>query len=414
MNKNLKKTIAITLIVSAFSVIAPAKSVNLLVTKAYAAASNDRKYLDSLALLTSSGSNIKLYESKDYKTNERVASEDVEAGETYYAETSSGTISIEIDGPSSKYVRVFKGTSDSSKGKKVSDDISLTRDSSTTIVVKVYGEGTNDKIRYEDDNDYNLLSTYKIKVECTGSDEDTHTEDSNDYDNIYLEKLSVDGQNISLSRQKIKYTYEVPIDTNEVTIKATPKDDDYSVTIDDDYVDIDDKYKKTVDLHKGENEFEIEVQDKDDSVRVYTLVINRGTTSTSTGTIETSDNTDASKIKTNQWVQIDGKWQYNDATGKTVKNSWIQNYFLQADGNMAVGWTSINGSWYYFGTDGAKKTGWQSVGESWYYLDSQGAMQTGWIKDLNGKYYYLNSNGSMAYNTKISGYKLAENGAWVK
>lgn len=35
-------------------------------------------------------------------------------------------------------------------------------------------------------------------------------------------------------------------------------------------------------------------------------------------------------------------------------------------------------------------------------------------KDRNGKYYYLNSDGSMAYNTKIGVYRLGADGAWIK
>jgi glucan-binding YG repeat protein len=104
---------------------------------------------------------------------------------------------------------------------------------------------------------------------------------------------------------------------------------------------------------------------------------------------------------------------YKDSTGNSVKNTWVQNYFVQADGNMATGWLNNNGKWYYLGDDGARKTGWQLVNGNWYYLDSQGTMQVGWIKDIsNGKYYYLNNDGSMAYNTTIGEYKLGSDGAW--
>lgn len=113
-------------------------------------------------------------------------------------------------------------------------------------------------------------------------------------------------------------------------------------------------------------------------------------------------------------VQVGGNWQYKDATGNTVKNTWVQNYFVQADGNMATGWLNYSGKWYYLGSDGARKTGWQQAGGKWYYLDSEGAMQTGWVRDLgSGKYYYLNSDGSMAYNTMIGKYKLGSDGAWI-
>ena len=40
-------------------------------------------------------------------------------------------------------------------------------------------------------------------------------------------------------------------------------------------------------------------------------------------------------------------------------------------------------------------------------------MKTGWV-EVSGKWYYLNSDGSMAANTTISGYKLGLDGAWIK
>jgi len=418
MNKNLKKVISLALAVSAFSAIAPATDINLLTTKVYAA--NTEKYLDSLTLSTSDGDNIKLYGSNEYKNNDRVLSEDVEADEIYYAKTSSGTVNVDIDGPSTRYVRVFKGTSDSASGKKVGADMKIEKNllTKTIIVVKVYGDDPGDNVEYGDDSTYNLLSTYKIKVEYAGSEENTK-DDPASYDPIYLEKLSVNGQNIVIGKSTTEYTYDVSSDVDEAVIRATPENDDYSVMIDDNYVDLDDKYKQTVDLDNGKNKFEIEIQDKDKEDRIYTLVINRGTVSSSsnnTGTSVTPNTTtDATKTKLNQWVQANGKWQYNDGTGNAVKNTWVQNYYLDADGNMATGWLSYGGYWYYLGVDGTIKTGWQSINGSWYYLNiSEGKMQTGWIKDVNGKYYYLNGNGSMAYNTTIGGYKLGPSGAWQK
>lgn len=172
-------------------------------------------------------------------------------------------------------------------------------------------------------------------------------------------------------------------------------------------------------MKKGENKIKIELEDGDDE-RVYTLIINRGGTSSTTGSTTNtasgspSGATDVSATVKNKWVQVGGNWQYKDAAGNTVKNTWVQNYFVQADGNMATGWLNYSGKWYYLGSDGARKTGWQQAGGKWYYLDSEGAMQTGWVRDLgSGKYYYLNSDGSMAYNTMIGKYKLGSDGAWI-
>ena len=423
MNKNVKRIVAMALAIGTVSAVAPATNFNLLSTKAYASENEDGD-LESLELSDDDGDTIKLYEDSDY--DDRIDEDEVEDGETYYAKTSSDTISVDIDGPSDKYVKIFKGTSSSTKGKDVGDDISLSDDSTTTIVIKVYGEDVEDEtVRNDDDDDdeYDLQSTYKVKVKYTGDDEDSEDsedsddEDSDDYDDIYLEKLSVDGKTISLSDSKVNYSYDVASDVDEVTIKATPEDDDYDVSIDGEDVDDDDNYKTTVDLDKGANKFEIEIEDDDDNERVYTVTINRGTTS-STGTSATttpSTATDITTAKPNQWIQTNGIWRYNDAAGNTVKNSWVQgNYYVQADGNMVTGWLSNAGSWYYLGTNGAKQIGWQSVGGTWYYLDSQGKMQTGWMRDMDGKYYYLNSNGSMAYNTTIGGYKLGVTGAWIK
>lgn len=403
MNKNVKRIVAMALVLGTVSAVAPVTNVNFLTTKAYAAdEENDDETLDSLELKTSSDSIIKLYDDDDYE--EKVDEDDVEDDGTYYAKTSSKTINIDIEGPSSKYVKVFKGTSDSTKGKSISDDISLSS-GTNTLVVRVYKSKPDSDVKYEEDDD--VASEYKIKVKYTGSDDSSSTND--EYDEIYLERLSVEGESISLSKTKTIYTYNVASDVDEVTIKAVPDSDDYTVTIDGNEVnEDDDDYKDDVSLNKGENEIKIKIEDEDNNdERVYTLKITRGTTtSTNTNTTQTntttttpSTATNVSTVKVNQWVLVNGIWMYNDSTGNPIKNSWFadrnygKTYYLQADGSMATGWLNNNGKWYYLGTDGA--------------------MRTGWILD-GGKYYYLYADGIMAYNTTINGYKLGSSGAWGK
>ena len=419
MGKNIKKIVAMALVLGTVSAVAPATSANILTTKAYAA-TNTEDELESLELETSSGSSIQLYSDDDYKSGNKVDDDEVDEGDEYYARTSSSTVKIDTDGPDDDYIKVFKGTSDSTKGKDVGKSISLS-EGKNTITVKIYDEEPDDNVRYDnDDEDANVIGEYTIKVKYTGSDSDEEDDDAEDYDDIYLEKLTIAGENISLSDSKVTYTYNVASDVKEVTIKAEPDYDDYTVRIDGTEVDDDEKYKKTVSLATGENKIEVKVEDEDeDEERVYTLKITRASTSTTADTTTGTSTTTAANAKTNKWVQVNGAWQYNDTTGIPIKNSWFtdrtlgKEYYLQFNGNMATGWLSNNGVWYYLGTDGAKKTGWQSVGGAWYYLDSQGIMQTGWMKDINGKYYYLNSNGSMASNTTIAGYKLGSDGAWI-
>jgi hypothetical protein len=406
------------LVIGTVSSISPVTTLNVLTTKAYAS-TNDESTLDSLELYDHNGNIIRLYEDNDYKDS--VDDDEVEEDETYYAKTSSKIVNIDISGPSDKYVKVFNGTSDSKKGKDVDRDITLSDDSSTnTIVIKIYGEDTDDDtVRNNDDDDdeFDLLNTYKIKIKHVDGEDTEDTEDTGDvdYDAIYLDRLSVSGYMINLSDSKLKYIYNVDSDVEDVIVRATPEDDDYDVTIDGKDADDDDKFKATVSLDKGENDIKIEIQDNNKE-RVYTLVINRGAVSTTSSTSTATDTdtiiTDNTTAKS-QWVKTNGVWQYNDETGTPARNIWVQNYYLQDNGDMATGWLGYNGDWYYLGTDGAAKTGWQSIDGNWYYLDSQGQIQIGWFKDLNGKWYYLNSYGAMAYNTTIDGYKLGTNGAWT-
>ncbi|MGG2063296.1 hypothetical protein [Bacillus sp. S14(2024)] len=52
-------------------------------------------------------------------------------------------------------------------------------------------------------------------------------------------------------------------------------------------------------------------------------------------------------------------------------------------------------------------------GNTWYYLNESGAMVTGWLS-LDNTWYYFYGSGEMAYNTRIDGYKLGSNGAWIR
>lgn len=397
MNRNIKKIIAVALTVSAFSVIVPATNLNLITTKVYAATGD----LTSIKVKTSSGSTIKTYSDNNYKSKNEVDDDEMDDDGIYYAKTTSDKIKISTSGVSSSYVRIFKGKSSSTKGVKTSSTIDLSSASTTTLVIRTYAKDPG-TVKYSDDS---FVSEYTIKVKYTGSSSDSEEENGD----VYLKTLTLSDGSLSFSKNTSNYNVNVPESASEVKITAKPDCDsdeyeNYEVTIDGKTVDQDDKFKKTVSLKKGINEIKVTVEDDDDEIRTYTLNITRGETTTT--------------VKANQWIQVNGLWQYNDSSGNPVKNNWFidrnygKEYYLQSNGYMATSWLNYSGSWYYLGTDGAKKTGWQSVGGTWYYLDLQGKMQTGWIKD-NGKYYYLNNNGSMAYNTTISGYKLGANGAWI-
>ncbi|WP_315072910.1 cadherin-like beta sandwich domain-containing protein [uncultured Clostridium sp.] len=345
MSKNLKRIIAMAMVIGTISVAAPAISnANFLTTKAYASSdTNDTDKFDSLKLETSDGSSIRLYDDDSYDSDNKVDNDDVDPGD-YYAKTSSNKIHIDTNGVSSKYVRVFKrdgddDISDSTKGKKVSSDVSLSS-GKNTIVVRIYDEEPDDSPRYDDDDD--KANDYTIHVKCTGSD--SSDDDSDNNDDIYLKSLSINGDSVSLSDSQTTYTYNVASNVDSVPIKAKPDDSDYTVEIDGDEVDDGDNYKRDVDLNKGENDIKVKLTDSDDNERDYTLKITRAdnnTAAASTGTSTAASQTSTATVVTTGkvgWVQVNGGWQYNDSTGAPLKSQWLfdRNY----------------GKWYYLGTDG--------------------------------------------------------------
>ncbi|CAH2717288.1 hypothetical protein BACCIP111895_04479 [Neobacillus rhizosphaerae] len=116
------------------------------------------------------------------------------------------------------------------------------------------------------------------------------------------------------------------------------------------------------------------------------------------------------------WVKDQGKWYFMAGNG-IMQTGWVKDqgkwYFLAADGAMKTGWISSQNKWYFLDSTGAMKTGWAKVNGQWYYMNASGAMKTGWLY-VGGKWYYLYANGKMAASTKIQGYKLGADGAWIR
>ena len=127
---------------------------------------------------------------------------------------------------------------------------------------------------------------------------------------------------------------------------------------------------------------------------------------------------DAKKPETKKqgWKQEGTIWYYLDEKGTPVKNKWIGNYWLGADGKMAIN-TWVDNGRYYVGSNGAwvkdaKKSGWKQGGASWYYLDEKGVpVKNKWIGN-----YWLGADGKMATNAWVDNdrYYVDGSGAWVK
>jgi hypothetical protein len=111
---------------------------------------------------------------------------------------------------------------------------------------------------------------------------------------------------------------------------------------------------------------------------------------------------------TTGWAQSNGKWYYYNSNGKMVTNTWAKDssgrwFYLDCDGKMLTnGWAQDSSKrWFYLGSDGAMATNsWaKDASKNWFYLGSDGAMVTSSWVEYNGKSYYLNSGGDMAYST---------------
>lgn len=379
MNKKIKLAIAGVISIGTLSSFLPGEF-SLFTEKAYAEASTyslaDEGELKSLEIKSSADIPIELCD--DYDGYKR----DLTDNKTYYitldAKSNGLKVFAQVEGEGD-IAKVFETNINTATPHDIGEEIPISEGLST-IYIRTYAnqEALDRAVKNKDVT--HCTKEYKININKLKND------GSN---NIYLDDLSIELGKIPISFNKDVISYDVSVNPNltEAAIRAVPENEKYTVKIDKFKVSAEENYLKIIPLNKGKNEIKVNITDNDVKVRTYTLNITRGeassTSSANTGTAQT--------IKANQWVQVNGKWQYNDAAGNPVKNTWLGNYYLQTDGNMATGWLSYNNKWYYLGNDGAYKTG--------------------WIYD-GSKYYYLYSDGSMASNTMIDGYNLDSSGAW--
>ena len=124
------------------------------------------------------------------------------------------------------------------------------------------------------------------------------------------------------------------------------------------------------------------------------------------------------------WVQSGGAW-YFYYQGNVVRNTWVGNYWLGADGKMATSSWVDNGR-YYVGTNGAwvkdakkpeapkpveKKQGWVKEGNTWYFYHQGQITKNAWVGS-----YWLGADGKMATSSWVDNgrYYVGANGIWDK
>ena len=131
-----------------------------------------------------------------------------------------------------------------------------------------------------------------------------------------------------------------------------------------------------------------------------------------------------------KWVtDSNGKWyQYSDGTYEKsgFKEMSGKTYYFQSNGYVKTGWLLLNNSWYMFNADGSMITGWHGD----YYFDENGKMKANtfvegyylgadgkyvknqWIKD-GGKDYFMDANGKAKKNAWQGVYYLGKDGAML-
>ena len=116
------------------------------------------------------------------------------------------------------------------------------------------------------------------------------------------------------------------------------------------------------------------------------------------------------KLLQSGWFTENKKTYYRKSNGQLAKG-WTKidgktYYFGKSKGQLYTGWATIGGNKYYLGTDGAIRTGWQTIGENKYYFNSKGVMTKGWATINGNKYYFGKISGKLATGwTTISGKK---------
>ena len=77
-------------------------------------------------------------------------------------------------------------------------------------------------------------------------------------------------------------------------------------------------------------------------------------------------------------------------------------------------WIQDEVGWWYNHADGSyTKCDWEHIDGKWYYFNYKGYMCTGWIQ-VKGKDYLLYSDGSMAHDCELYGYRFDSNGVATK
>ena len=102
----------------------------------------------------------------------------------------------------------------------------------------------------------------------------------------------------------------------------------------------------------------------------------------------------------------------NQRTLEYEKDGWIKiksgSYYVDSNGYALVGTQILEDKTYHFDENGKLITGWYKENEHYYWLDSNGQKTSGW-KLINGIWYYLDSN---TFEMACSGWQQVGSGMY--
>ncbi|MDR3593453.1 cadherin-like beta sandwich domain-containing protein [Clostridium sp.] len=451
MNKNIKRIIALTLMINAFSTISAITlntSFGIIDKPVYAASySPSSDELKTLNIKSTNGDDLDLRDG--YNGSTVKLSDDKE----YYAKLTDDSDGITIDADAQgedEVVRIFTSDKDDATEYKPGDTILLGK-GDTTIYVRTYASLADyRKAKNQENNVTDCEEEYTINVRKTqASDNEDNTQDP-----IYLDSIDLSKGDISFLKQTTSYDINVDSSVSEIKITAKPEDESDRVRINGDVVYSSDNYKKTVSLDEGANQIKIKVTDDKDEQRTYTLNITRGDASNtqddiyldelkiSDGSIDFSKDTndynvdvddavskltiDATPEDDNYVVAINGTEVNSDdnyenevslSKGKNTINVVIKDelndkkrtYTLTVNRGQAQDTQNTN-------TDTNSNTNattnpkskWVQTSAGWQYYDENGnIVKNSWTLDkTNNKWYLVDANG-----IRLSGWQYT-NGKW--
>ncbi len=450
MNKKIKRIIALTLTISAFSIISamtPGSSLDMITKSVYASSyTPSNGELKSLTVKSISGDTIDLrdgYNGSTVKLND---------DKNYYTKLTDDSDGIKINANvkgEDYIVRIFTSDKGNATGIEPGEEILLGK-GNTTLYVRTYESLAEYRKAKDSKGDVTICEEeYTINVKKTTES----TDEDDTQDSIYLDNIELSKGDITFLKQRTSYDIEVASSVSEIKITAPPEDEDDRVRIDGSLVEADDNYKKTISLDDGENEIKIKVTDDKDNQRTYTLNVTRGSSSSndqddvylndltiSEGNLDFSDEdssydvdiddsiskvTIGAKPEDEEYlVTIDGE-EVNSgddyekkislSKGKnTVKvvvedevNDKKRTYNLTINRGSAetnkdtdatdtstdkkAGWIKTDAGWIYNNEDGTTvKSSWvlDKTTNKWYLLDGKGFRLSGW-QYTDSKWYML-------------------------